>query len=141
MYLSCPNLMIQHTSFTAEQRGSHSAARVFERFFVVCVCVVGTLFTFARSPRQAYGALGMARSEFVADSASCQFFWLLFDSDLTPAGQFFNTASPSSLSHHRCRKTVSASCLRPDFVFFFSMHGEFSEPVRFAPEHVMCSVS
>ncbi|CAN0412386.1 unnamed protein product, partial [Laminaria digitata] len=28
----------------------------------------------------------MARSEFVADSASCQFFWLLFDSDLTPAG-------------------------------------------------------
>lgn len=35
---------------------------------------------------KAYGALGMARSEFVADSASCQIFWLLFDSDLTPAG-------------------------------------------------------
>lgn len=31
----------------------------------------------------------MARSEFEADSASCQFFWLLFDSDLTPAGESF----------------------------------------------------
>ncbi|CAN0113472.1 unnamed protein product [Discosporangium mesarthrocarpum] len=38
-------------------------------------------------PFQAYGALGMARSEFEADSASSQFFWLLFDSDLTPAGK------------------------------------------------------
>lgn len=47
----------------------------------IVVCVVVCLV-----PRQAYGALGMARSEFVADSASCQFFWLLFDSDLTPAG-------------------------------------------------------
>ena len=38
-------------------------------------------------PFQAYGALGMARSEYEADSASSQFFWLLFDSDLTPAGK------------------------------------------------------
>ena len=37
-------------------------------------------------PFQSYGALGMARSEFEADSASTQFFWLLFESDLTPAG-------------------------------------------------------
>jgi cyclophilin family peptidyl-prolyl cis-trans isomerase len=29
----------------------------------------------------------MARSEFEADSASTQFFWLLFESDLTPAGK------------------------------------------------------
>ena len=36
---------------------------------------------------QAYGALGMAREEFDPDSASSQFFWLLFESDLTPAGK------------------------------------------------------
>ena len=36
---------------------------------------------------QSYGALGMAREEFAADSASTQFFWLLFESDLTPAGR------------------------------------------------------
>lgn len=29
----------------------------------------------------------MARTEFEDDSASSQFFWLLFDSDLTPAGK------------------------------------------------------
>lgn len=40
----------------------------------------------ARTP-QAYGALGMAREEYSADSASSQWFWLLFDSDLTPAGK------------------------------------------------------
>eukprot|EP01041_Mallomonas_annulata_P000581 gene581-1123_t len=38
-------------------------------------------------PFQAYGALGMARSEYEPNSASSQFFWLLFDSDLTPAGK------------------------------------------------------
>ena len=38
-------------------------------------------------PFQSYGTLGMARSEFEADSASTQFFWLLFESDLTPAGK------------------------------------------------------
>lgn len=38
-------------------------------------------------PFQSYGALGMARSEYEADSASSQFFWLLFESDLTPAGK------------------------------------------------------
>lgn len=38
-------------------------------------------------PFNAYGALGMAREEYDADSASTQFFWLLFDSDLTPAGK------------------------------------------------------
>lgn len=29
----------------------------------------------------------MARSEFEANSASSQLFWLLFESDLTPAGK------------------------------------------------------
>jgi len=38
-------------------------------------------------PFNAYGALGMAREEYDPDSASSQFFWLLFDSDLTPAGK------------------------------------------------------
>jgi cyclophilin family peptidyl-prolyl cis-trans isomerase len=38
-------------------------------------------------PFQSYGTLGMARTEFEDDSASSQFFWLLFDSDLTPAGK------------------------------------------------------
>ena len=38
-------------------------------------------------PFQAYGVLGMARGEYDNDSASSQFFWLLFDSDLTPAGK------------------------------------------------------
>ena len=41
----------------------------------------------AELPFNAYGALGMAREEYNADSASSQFFWLLFDSDLTPAGK------------------------------------------------------
>ena len=41
----------------------------------------------AALPFNAYGALGMAREEYDADSASSQFFWLLFDSDLTPAGK------------------------------------------------------
>ena len=38
-------------------------------------------------PFQSYGALGMARGEYENDSASSQFFWLLFESDLTPAGK------------------------------------------------------
>ncbi|KAL1521381.1 hypothetical protein AB1Y20_021047 [Prymnesium parvum] len=38
-------------------------------------------------PFNAYGALGMAREEYDPDSASSQWFWLLFDSDLTPAGK------------------------------------------------------
>lgn len=38
-------------------------------------------------PFQSFGALGMAREEYDDDSASSQFFWLLFDSDLTPAGK------------------------------------------------------
>jgi len=38
-------------------------------------------------PFNAYGALGMAREEYDVDSASSQWFWLLFDSDLTPAGK------------------------------------------------------
>lgn len=41
----------------------------------------------AEMPFNAYGALGMAREEYDVDSASSQFFWLLFDSDLTPAGK------------------------------------------------------
>uniref|UniRef100_A0A7S2D335 peptidylprolyl isomerase n=1 Tax=Haptolina brevifila TaxID=156173 RepID=A0A7S2D335_9EUKA len=38
-------------------------------------------------PFNAYGAMGMAREEYDSDSASSQWFWLLFDSDLTPAGK------------------------------------------------------
>lgn len=41
----------------------------------------------ATLPFNAYGALGMAREEYDSDSGSSQFFWLLFDSDLTPAGK------------------------------------------------------
>jgi len=41
----------------------------------------------SKLPFNAYGALGMAREEYDADSASSQWFWLLFDSDLTPAGK------------------------------------------------------
>lgn len=41
----------------------------------------------AALPFQAFGALGMARDEFENDTASSQFFWLLFESDLTPAGK------------------------------------------------------
>lgn len=41
----------------------------------------------AALPFNAYGALGMAREEYNVDSASSQWFWLLFDSDLTPAGE------------------------------------------------------
>ncbi len=41
----------------------------------------------AALPFNAYGALGMAREEYDVDSASSQWFWLLFDSDLTPAGK------------------------------------------------------
>ena len=41
----------------------------------------------AALPFNAYGALGMAREEYNVDSASTQWFWLLFDSDLTPAGK------------------------------------------------------
>lgn len=37
--------------------------------------------------RPPLSALGMAREEYEADSASSQWFWLLFDSDLTPAGK------------------------------------------------------
>jgi len=35
----------------------------------------------------AYGAMGWAREEYEPNSGSSQFFWLLFDSDLTPAGK------------------------------------------------------
>lgn len=38
-------------------------------------------------PFQSYGALGMARDEFEVNTASSQFFFLLFESDLTPAGK------------------------------------------------------
>lgn len=41
----------------------------------------------SKLPFQAYGAIGMARSEFETDSASSQVFFLLFESDLTPAGK------------------------------------------------------
>ena len=38
-------------------------------------------------PFSAYGALGWAREEYDSNSGSSQFFWLRFDSDLTPAGK------------------------------------------------------
>eukprot|EP00871_Galdieria_phlegrea_P004498 jgi/Galph1/5049/GphlegSOOS_G3772.1 len=38
-------------------------------------------------PFTAYGTLAMAREESDANSASSQFFWLLFDPELTPAGR------------------------------------------------------
>jgi len=38
-------------------------------------------------PFSSYGALGWAREEYDPNSGSSQFFWLLFDSDLTPAGK------------------------------------------------------
>lgn len=38
-------------------------------------------------PFTSYGTLAMAREEFDANSASSQFFWLLFDPELTPAGR------------------------------------------------------
>ena len=50
-------------------------------------------------PFQAYGALGMARDEYTADSASSQFFFLLFDSDLTPAGKNFLDGRYSSFGY------------------------------------------
>tara|TARA_B110000971_G_scaffold184255_1_gene191938 strand:- start:101 stop:715 length:615 start_codon:yes stop_codon:yes gene_type:complete len=38
-------------------------------------------------PFSSYGALGWAREEYDPNSGSSQFFWLLFDSDLTPGGK------------------------------------------------------
>lgn len=38
-------------------------------------------------PFSAYGAMGWAREEYEPNSGSSQFFWLLFDSDLTPGGK------------------------------------------------------
>ena len=38
-------------------------------------------------PFSSYGAMGWARDEYDSNSGSSQFFWLLFDSDLTPAGK------------------------------------------------------
>jgi len=38
-------------------------------------------------PFSSYGAMGWARDEYDANTGSSQFFWLLFDSDLTPAGK------------------------------------------------------
>jgi len=38
-------------------------------------------------PFSSYGAMGWAREEYSPNTGSSQFFWLLFDSDLTPAGK------------------------------------------------------
>ena len=38
-------------------------------------------------PFSAYGTMGWARDEYENNSGGSQFFWLLFDSDLTPAGK------------------------------------------------------
>lgn len=38
-------------------------------------------------PFSSYGAMGWATEEYDPNSGSSQFFWLLFDSDLTPAGK------------------------------------------------------
>lgn len=42
-----------------------------------------------RLPFQATGAIAMGRDEMEPDTASSQFFWFLFESDLTPAGKNF----------------------------------------------------
>jgi cyclophilin family peptidyl-prolyl cis-trans isomerase len=69
-------------------------------------------------PFSSYGAMGWARDEYDPNSGSSQFFWLLFDSDLTPAGKnvldgrypwyvalvvvcfLYNTSSSSSFDTH-----------------------------------------
>jgi len=38
-------------------------------------------------PFSSFGAMGWAREEYSPNTGSSQFFWLLFDSDLTPAGK------------------------------------------------------
>jgi peptidylprolyl isomerase len=38
-------------------------------------------------PFSSYGAMGWARDEYDPNTGSSQFFWLLFDSDLTPGGK------------------------------------------------------
>lgn len=38
-------------------------------------------------PFTSYGTLAMAREEFAPDTASSQYFWFLFEPDLTPAGR------------------------------------------------------
>jgi peptidylprolyl isomerase len=38
-------------------------------------------------PFSSFGAMGWAREEYDPNTGSSQFFWLLFDSDLTPAGK------------------------------------------------------
>jgi len=38
-------------------------------------------------PFTSYGTMAMAREEFSADTGSSQFFWFLFEPDLTPAGR------------------------------------------------------
>ena len=43
---------------------------------------VGTVLPFS-----SYGTLAMARTEFEPNTASSQFFWFLFEPDLTPAGR------------------------------------------------------
>mmetsp|Transcript_3436 Transcript_3436/g.6556 ORF Transcript_3436/g.6556 Transcript_3436/m.6556 type:complete len:156 (-) Transcript_3436:67-534(-) len=45
--------------------------------------------TVSRIPFQADGTISMARKEYDNDSASSQFFLLLFESDMTPAGKNF----------------------------------------------------
>lgn len=73
---------------------------------------------------------GMAREEYVADSASSQVFWLLFESDLTPAGKnlldgrytcFGYTIEVGGLSMMEC---VYGHCVVPllQALFFESTH-------------------
>jgi len=50
-------------------------------------------------PFQADGALSMAREEFDNDSGSSQFFFFLFESDMTPAGKNFLDGRYSSFGY------------------------------------------
>ncbi len=72
----------------------------------VCVCVDGGVFAVVwtrrgllhmlhmlhvsqpKLPFSVYGTVAMARSEDDANDASSQFFFLLFDPELTTAGEF-----------------------------------------------------
>jgi cyclophilin family peptidyl-prolyl cis-trans isomerase len=62
-------------------------------------------------PFSAYGAMGWARDEYEANSGSSQFFWLLFESDLTPAGKnVLDGRYPWYVNVYVCVKQPSDKC-------------------------------
>lgn len=50
-------------------------------------------------PFTSYGTLALAREEFEANTASSQFFWFLFEPDLTPAGRNLMDGSWASFGY------------------------------------------